>query len=67
MTYTIKGDPAELFRELSDMAWDAAIAGTDGQDVNSVEAFMDMFDRRLSEVLGLKPSADDGEQPDDNS
>ena len=66
MSFTIKGDPNELFRELSDMAWDAAIAGTDGQDVNSVEAFMDMFDCRLSEVLGLRPSADD-EQPDDNS
>lgn len=62
----IKGDPAELVKELSDMAWDAVIAAADDQEPQSVEAFMDIFEGKLLEVFGLRLNADD-EQPDDNS
>ena len=59
MIHTITGYPKEIFRELSDMAWNAAIARADGQEARSVEAYTRMFGDRLAEPLGLQATPKD--------
>ena len=44
-------------RELADLAWDAVIAAAEGE-TGDAERFMNAFERRLAEAMGLEISPD---------